>query len=157
MPRPALHTDRSSVHLSATANTHTRLASLILHNLLEFSSHRLRCRAQCRKKGFCPWTKPKHHICQQRSFVLNSSLYPFTSIPSTTWPGLMTYSTEKKSQLPGSRVCIDCGFRSREAMGGKRRRRREVRGCGEDSSGLAQAAVCEHQPCWLADGEHHAI
>lgn len=31
-------------------------------------------------------------------------------------------------------------------MGGKRRRRREVRGCGEDSSGLAQAAVAERQP-----------
>lgn len=30
-------------------------------------------------------------------------------------------------------------------MGGKRRRR-EVRGCGEDSSGLAQVAVGEHWP-----------
>ena len=56
----------------------------------------------------------------------------------------MTYSAEKKSQLPGNCVCVDCGFRSREAMGG-RRRRREVRGCGEDSRGLAQAAVDEHR------------
>lgn len=89
------------------------------------------------KKRFDSAQKPKHHICQRHSFVLNSTFYPFTSIPSTNRPGLMTYSAEKKSQLPGSCVCVDCGFRSGEAMGGKRRRRREVRGCGKDSGGLA--------------------
>ncbi len=56
----------------------------------------------------------------------------------------MTYSTES-NQLPGNCVYIDYGFHSWEAMGG-RRRRREVRGCGEDSRGLAQAAVGERRP-----------
>lgn len=36
-------------------------------------------------------------------------------------------------------------------MGGERRRRSEVRGCGEDRSSLAQATVGEHQAS-LANG-----
>ena len=135
--------DRSSAALSV-ANTHASLASLILHNFLQFSSHHLHSRAHRGKKSFCPRIKPKHCICQRHSFVLNSSFYPFTSILSTTRAGLMTDKAEKKSQLPGTCVCIVCGFRSREAMGGKRRRRK-VRGCGEDSCGLAQAAMGERQ------------
>lgn len=147
-PRAALHiplnADRSSAALSA-ANTHARLVTLILYNLLQFYSHHLHSRALRRKISFCPQTKPKHCICQRHSFILNSSFYPFTSILSTTPADLMTDRPEKKSRLPGNCVCIDCGFCSREAMGGKRRRR-EVRGCGEDSCGLAQAAVDERRP-----------
>lgn len=93
-------------------------------------------------------TKPKHHvsatlICFAFLFKKhnNKTKKLFTSIPSTTRAGFMTYG-EAKSPLPGNCVCIDCGFRSREAMGGeRRRRRREVRGCGEDSRGLA-TCVC---------------
>lgn len=99
-PPPA---DRSSTALSATANTPVRLAPVILHNLLKFFIHHLRCSAQCREKSFCQHTKAKQHIFQQRTFVLNSS---FTSIPSMTRADLMTYKGEEKSALRQWCVCV---------------------------------------------------
>lgn len=57
------------------------------------------------KKPLYPNKKPKHHICQQHLFVLNSAFYPFTSILSMTRAALMIYSAEEKSQLPGNCLC----------------------------------------------------
>ncbi|KAM3609022.1 uncharacterized protein V6R79_008601 [Siganus canaliculatus] len=59
---------------------------------------------------------------EKHNYLFSHFLGPVEGHPNVVYrfeTGVMTYSTEEKSQLPGSCVCIDCGFRSREAMGGK--------------------------------------
>lgn len=61
-----------------------------------------------------------------------------------------------KLVTPGSCLCICSGLNSKEVMGGEGRWRK-LRGCGKDSSGLAQKLCARVDHCCLDNGELSAI
>lgn len=125
------HVDRSSPAISATADAHAWLASMILHNLLKSSSCHHLCKAQCRgKKSLCLQIKTQNNTATLCFEFLFLSFH----IDTKHYLGrLNDLENRDEKSLPDKYVCMDWRFCSRKVMGGSRGRG-EVRGCGKDSS-----------------------
>lgn len=109
------------------------LACVILRNPLRFSRrHLLRSRHGGGRKGrgesLCPQTKSQNNPSVSGTHLFwIPPFYPFASIPSATRAALMTYSTEKKRQLPSNCVCVDLWVPLKENYGWQQEERRGER------------------------------
>lgn len=92
------------------------------------SSAELSAQEGCGGESLCPQTKSQNNpsVSSTHLFWI-PPFYPFASIPSATRAALMTYSTEKKRQLPSDCVCVDLWVPLKENYGWQQEERRGER------------------------------